>query len=195
MSLSTAWTVFFYGWLVTEIYVAIATRTRKGAGKVSDRGTMLLLWLVIFGSITAGLAISGTWGPNPPGLQNAHTIKTAIKTVALVILIFALVLRWVSIISLGKSFSANVAVREKQTVYKKGLYRWVRHPSYTGLGLCFVATGLHTLNWISLAIIVVFPSAALLYRIHVEETALREAFGDEYVNYIRETKRLIPGIF
>jgi protein-S-isoprenylcysteine O-methyltransferase Ste14 len=38
------------------------------------------------------------------------------------------------------------------------------------------------------------PLAALLYRIHVEEAALRNAF-DEYDDYSRTTKRLIPGIY
>jgi protein-S-isoprenylcysteine O-methyltransferase Ste14 len=42
---------------------------------------------------------------------------------------------------------------------------------------------------------VVFPTAALLYRISVEERALTEAFGLEYLQYSQETKRLIPGIY
>jgi len=188
VTLSTVWALFFYGWLATEIYVAIATRTRKSAGTVSDRGTMLLLWLVIFGSITAGVFVSKTQGPNLP-------YAGELRVAALAILILALLLRWTAILSLGKSFSANVAVRDKQTVYKQGLYRWMRHPSYTGLVLCFLATGLNTANWISLVIVTVLPTAAVLYRIHVEEAFLQIAFGEEYVSYSRATKRLIPGIF
>jgi protein-S-isoprenylcysteine O-methyltransferase Ste14 len=46
-----------------------------------------------------------------------------------------------------------------------------------------------------LALAVVAPTAALLYRIGVEEAALRAAFGEEYLAYTRETKRLIPGLF
>jgi protein-S-isoprenylcysteine O-methyltransferase Ste14 len=41
----------------------------------------------------------------------------------------------------------------------------------------------------------VCPTAALLYRIHVEEAALREHFGAEYVAYCAETKRLVPGVY
>jgi protein-S-isoprenylcysteine O-methyltransferase Ste14 len=37
--------------------------------------------------------------------------------------------------------------------------------------------------------------AALLYRIHVEEKALCDAFGEEYQEYSRITKRLIPGVY
>jgi len=35
--------------------------------------------------------------------------------------------------------------------------------------LIFTAIGLSRRNWVSLAIMLVFPTAALLYRIHVEE--------------------------
>jgi protein-S-isoprenylcysteine O-methyltransferase Ste14 len=61
--------------------------------------------------------------------------------------------------------------------------------------LMFLAVGLIERNWISLAIMLIIPTAALLYRIHVEEIALREHFGEEYVAYSRETKRLVPGVY
>ena len=78
---------------------------------------------------------------------------------------------------------------------KTGLFRMVRHPSYSGLLLVFLAVGLWRRNWVSLAIFVVPPMLALLYRMNVEERALREAFGTEYEEYSQETKRLIPGIY
>jgi protein-S-isoprenylcysteine O-methyltransferase Ste14 len=61
--------------------------------------------------------------------------------------------------------------------------------------LIFAAMGIMERNWGSLAIVLVFPTAVLLYRIHVEEMALREAFGDDYVEYSKVTKRLAPGIY
>jgi len=42
---------------------------------------------------------------------------------------------------------------------------------------------------------IVPTTAALIYRIQVEEMALREAFGEEYVRYSRVTKRLVPGVY
>ena len=82
-----------------------------------------------------------------------------------------------------------------QTVHKTGLFRWVRHPSYAGMLLIFTAIGLSQRNWVSLAIMLVFPTVALLYRIHVEEMALTEAFGEDYLEYSRVTRRLVPGIY
>ena len=194
MSLSTLWQVFYYGWLASEIYIAIATRTRNGSGRVRDRGTMLLLWVVIVSAITLGMWIGEAQGPNLPAgavVFGAPWMKFA----SLPVLVCGLALRWTAVLSLGKSFSANVAIHSTQTVLKTGLYRWMRHPSYTGLLLCILAVGLHPRNWISLLVIVVPPAAALLYRIHVEEIALREHFGQEYFEYSKQTRRLIPGIY
>jgi protein-S-isoprenylcysteine O-methyltransferase Ste14 len=181
--------MILYAWLGFEILVVLLTRTRRGQGKISDQGSMLVLWLSIAASITAA-----TWiGEARPRDFWAH--EAWVRPVCLGILLAGFVLRLAAILSLGKAFSVNVAIREKQTVKRDGLYRWMRHPSYTGMLLMFFAIGLAERNWISLAIMLVVPTAALLYRIHVEETALRDAFGAEYVEYSQQTRRLIPGIY
>jgi len=76
---------------------------------------------------------------------------------------------------------------------RSGLYRIVRHPSYLGL-IVFVEIGIHSGNRISFVVLVVPTTAALIYRIQVEEQALQEAFGEEYAQYSRVTKRLVPGV-
>jgi protein-S-isoprenylcysteine O-methyltransferase Ste14 len=88
-----------------------------------------------------------------------------------------------------------VAIRQDQRVMRSGLYGLMRHPSYTGLLLAIAAVGMHTRNWLALAIVILPTTAALLYRIRIEEAALTQAFGQEYVEYSAETKRLIPGLY
>ena len=189
MSLSILWQILYYGWVASEAGIAIATRTRHSSGNVRDRGTLYLLWAVIFTSMTVGLMYTDF-------TQFGFVPNTRwLREVSLAIFITGFVLRWTAILTLGKSFSSNVAIHATQTVLKTGLYRWMRHPSYTGLILIFFATGLRTRNWVSFLIITVPTTAALLYRIHVEEIALRDHFGEEYIAYSRETRRLIPGIY
>jgi protein-S-isoprenylcysteine O-methyltransferase Ste14 len=183
------WTWLSAGWVLSEIVIAFVTRTRSGGGKVRDRGSQVLLWIVIFTSITACDRVQHAVPANMFG--GARWLRP----VALAVLVAGLAIRWTAILSLGKSFSANVAIRESQTVYRAGLYRFVRHPSYSGLVLIFLAIGLQAHNWISLVLAVVPTTLALFYRIHVEEIALREAFGEEYAAYSRETKRLVPWAF
>jgi protein-S-isoprenylcysteine O-methyltransferase Ste14 len=189
MSLSMMWLVSYCTWVASEIVIGIATRTRKSSGNVRDRGTMVLLWVVLFTSITAGVWFSDAKGTNLP--NGTHWLKPA----SLFVLLAGLALRWWAIVSLGKSFSSNVAIHATQRVLKTGLYRWMRHPSYSGLLLCIFAVALHTRNWISFLIIIFPCSAAVLYRIHIEEAALRDHFGPEYVEYSRRTKRLVPGVY
>lgn len=54
--------------------------------------------------------------------------------------------------------------------------------------------GLAMGNWVAILSLIVPNAAALLYRTCVEEKALREHFGDAYMEYARITKRLIPGL-
>jgi protein-S-isoprenylcysteine O-methyltransferase Ste14 len=186
---TTIWHILFYAWAASEIYIAIATRTRHGGGQRLDRGSMATLWITILGSITAAEFI---------GAMRPHTMFADArwpKLAAIVVLLLGMTIRWVAILSLGKAFSANVAIRDTQTVHKSGLYRLVRHPSYSGLILIFTAIALHEQSWLAAACVIVPPTAALLYRIHVEEIALVAAFGDQYTEYCRATKRLVPAIF
>jgi protein-S-isoprenylcysteine O-methyltransferase Ste14 len=114
---------------------------------------------------------------------------------SIVLIFIGLAVRALAIFTLGKSFSANVAIRDSQKIYRGGLYRFLRHPSYLGLILIFLAIGLHSRNWLCLAIAFLPTTAALLYRIHIEEAALRNAFAEDYASYSKVTKRLIPGIY
>jgi protein-S-isoprenylcysteine O-methyltransferase Ste14 len=119
----------------------------------------------------------------------------ALKTIGLAVLIIALIIRWSAIYTLGNSFSSNVAILDSQKLHRSGLYRLVRHPSYLGLLLAFLAVGIHSRNWLSFVLTIFPTTAALLYRIRVEETALTRAFGKEYIDYSKVTKRLVPGLY
>jgi len=188
-AMAIAWQVVYWLWVVSELWIAFATRTRGDKGEVRDRGTMRLLWIVLLSSLITGIwfgeaALVGR-------IPSAHWLRTT----GLLVMVAGLVLRWSAVLSLGKAFSSNVAIREAQRVRTDGLYRWMRHPSYSGLILIFVGVGIHARNWIAFLIITVPPTAAVLYRIHVEESALKDHFGPEYIEYSKKTRRLIPGVF
>lgn len=185
------WGVLYAAWVVSEVAILIFTRARtRTAGHQShDRGSLLLLWPVITASISLG-----TWYGqlHPPDLF--HSASEA-RWVGVVLLAIGLTLRWMAILKLGRSFTADVVIQQEQRVEKNGVFRFIRHPSYSGLLIIFTGIAFNTRSWIGFAIVLVPIIAALLYRIHVEEKALRDAFGDEYRDYCRSTKRLIPGVF
>jgi protein-S-isoprenylcysteine O-methyltransferase Ste14 len=183
------WKVLLYGWTATEILIAVRTRTRRGGGKVADRGSSIVLWVTITLAITAGEMIRHGM------LRNSNGGGHGLVVAAIAVLIAGVAIRWTAILSLGNAFSSNVAIRHAQTVYRGGFYRFVRHPSYTGMLLVFLAVGLQERNWIAFLAVMAPTTAAVLYRIHVEEAALNEAFGAEYAAYSEQTKRLIPGVY
>ena len=189
MSSALLWRILYLLWVASEVVIGIATRTKHSTGQTRDRGSLILLWVVIFSSMTAGIWYSES---HP---HNLFGSSPAVRPVALAILILGLVIRWTAIYTLGKSFSSNVAILDSQKLNRSGLYRFVRHPSYLGLLLIFLAVALHTRNWLSLAIIFIPCTAVLLYRIHVEEAALRQAFGVDYADYAKSTSRLLPGLY
>jgi protein-S-isoprenylcysteine O-methyltransferase Ste14 len=191
MDVSALFRILDLAWIFSEIAILVLMRTRSGnpSADVQDRGSLRILWFVILAAITLGSYYGET---------HTHTIDHGapwVRVTALTLLALGLAIRWTAIITLGRSFSANVAIHATQTVHKTGLFRFVRHPSYSGLILIFAAVGLHTRNWLGLAIIFIPTSVALFYRIHVEESALRRAFGHEYDDYSKSTKCLIPGIY
>ena len=104
-------------------------------------------------------------------------------------------LRWAAIRALWSYFTVNVSIQAGQRVVKQGLYGLVRHPAYTGLLLRYLGFGLALANWLSAALVFLPLLFATLYRIRVEEKALREHFGEEYAAYANVTKRLVPGIY
>ncbi|PIN91450.1 hypothetical protein COU57_00385 [Candidatus Pacearchaeota archaeon CG10_big_fil_rev_8_21_14_0_10_32_14] len=105
-----------------------------------------------------------------------------------------IVRQW-SIKILGEFFTPSIKTQEHQKIIMKGPYKYIRHPSYTGLLLEVCGVSLCLSNWISFTFSFVFLFSALVYRINIEEKLLSKEFGEEYKNYTTKTKKLIPYIY
>ena len=172
---------------MSEIAVALVTRGSRTA-KVDDRGSMRLLWLVITSCVVLAIAVSGY---RPARLPFSVTIQ---ELTAASLLFGGLGLRWVAILTLGRFFTTNIAIHEGQPVITAGPYRYVRHPSYTGLLLAFLGLGVFFGNWLSLVVLMIPITLAVIHRIRLEESVLASALGPAYSAYCARTKRLIPGV-
>jgi protein-S-isoprenylcysteine O-methyltransferase Ste14 len=93
---------------------------------------------------------------------------------------------------LGRFFSMAIKVQKDQTVVDTGPYRYMRHPSYTGLLIIFVGLGLALHSWGAVLVLALIFAIVWGYCIHVEERALISQLGEAYLAYSRRTKRLIP---
>ena len=86
-------------------------------------------------------------------------------------------------------------IQKGHRVVKNGPYRYIRHPSYTGLLLTTIGVAIGMENWIGLILMVLIVFLSLKKRINLEEQVLQKSLSEEYTSYIKSTKRLIPFIY
>jgi protein-S-isoprenylcysteine O-methyltransferase Ste14 len=106
-----------------------------------------------------------------------------------------MVLRVVAILTLKRQWSVVVGISDVHKLVETGIYKFIRHPVYAAVLLELLGFGLAVSNWISILVLLIPNMASLSYRIFLEEKALERHFGNDYIEYERRTKRLIPGIF
>jgi protein-S-isoprenylcysteine O-methyltransferase Ste14 len=86
-------------------------------------------------------------------------------------------------------------VNSGQTLVQSGPYQFIRHPAYTGYLLMALGISLGYASLVGIILVLALLLPSLVYRIKVEEKLLIEHFGTAYHQYMRKTKRLIPGIW
>jgi protein-S-isoprenylcysteine O-methyltransferase Ste14 len=173
---------------ILELVLLISKKSIKKISKVrNDKKSLLLFWIIIPISISTGFVMANyeTWS----------YWNSIVAIIGLTIFATGLAIRWMSIIQLGKEFTVDVSVTNEHNLKKNGLYSYVRHPSY--LGLLFVIIGISiAMNSLVSFIVIFFPILlVIIYRINIEERTLVKEFGDAYINYSLNTKKLVPLIF
>jgi protein-S-isoprenylcysteine O-methyltransferase len=163
---------------------------RSGEGAMrQDRGTRLGVALGAYLGIAAAVVIA-----KQPGLR-VYANSWWTFGLGLAIVLAGTGFRDWSIVSLGRYFVREVTIEPGQTIVRRGPYRWLRHPSYTGLILIFAGFGLAIGSWLGAAAAFGCIVAGLLPRIRVEEEALAKTFGAEYTAYASSTSRLVPHVW
>jgi protein-S-isoprenylcysteine O-methyltransferase Ste14 len=173
---------------VSEVALAVIKHSNASSTQAQDRGSMRVLWIAIV--IGVGCAIAAQWVPS----ARLHVTSRIVSPLALVLIVAGLIVRWVAILTLGRLFTVDVAIQPDHQLIQTGLYRLVRHPSYAGLLIAFLGLGLFFANWLSLVLLLVPITLAVMNRVVKEERVLLQALGAPYADYCARTKRLIPGV-
>jgi protein-S-isoprenylcysteine O-methyltransferase Ste14 len=129
------------------------------------------------------------------GIGRMPTTSALIGYLGLVLLISGIAIRQSARHTLGKFFTGRVSIQSDHQLIRTGLYKYVRHPSYSGALLAHLGLGLSFQNWFSLAFSVAPFAIAAWYRMRVEDEALQQAFGVAYRDYSKQAKRLIPKLY
>ena len=154
--------IIWIAWCVSEILLNRLMRSGINDKKGQDKGSILFIWIMIAIAIFSGIVLQHYCiAPINNGL--------AISYIGLGIVVAGMALRIISILTLGRLFTVDVTIRENHSIKQDGVYRFIRHPSYSGMLISFIGLGLSLNNWLSLISITTLITIALIYRIRIEE--------------------------
>jgi protein-S-isoprenylcysteine O-methyltransferase Ste14 len=83
----------------------------------------------------------------------------------------------------------------RRALIRNGLYRFIRHPIYTGEYLVMLGWPFEYCAPITLVIVAVLGFAFVYQRIRREEADMIAEHGDAYVEYMHVTDRMIPNLW
>ena len=179
------YTVTVLVWVAIELRQTL--RRRPGATN-TDRGSLMVVRVAAVAGalLAAALAhISAT----------SFDYGVALTVASIALMWTGIALRWWSFRTLGRYFTFQVMTSADQPVITTGPYRYLRHPSYTGILLILAGIGLGYGNLLSLVALIVLPLLGVINRIRVEEAALSATLGDRYTSYATGRKRLVPFVW
>jgi|SRR5947208_3252875 protein-S-isoprenylcysteine O-methyltransferase Ste14 len=174
-------------WTLFEFVMRLRQRLRlRGKPARDPSGVILAACLAV--SVVAAIQLA----QHGPLLWPGGRLWPLVAGVTLIAV--GISLRAWSISTLGRFFQYRIEVQPGHHVVSGGPYRYVRHPSYTGVALVVLGIALAAGDVLSLVVTFVLSSVGLAVRIRAEERQLTDALGDEYQRFAAGRKRLIPGL-
>lgn len=186
--MNSVFTITYIVWGLSEFFISSLLRSKATDKQNLDNHSLSIIWIGIAICLTLSVYISFKYFSPISSFE-------LIKYIGLALIIIGIILRLMIIRSLGRFFTADVTIRQNHQLKKDGFYHFLRHPSYSASLLSFVGFSISLNNWISLFIVIIMILIVFTNRIKIEERALVEFFGQEYVEYIKSTKALIPFIY
>jgi protein-S-isoprenylcysteine O-methyltransferase len=177
-------------WALSEFWLGWKRRSEERS-RSRDRGTLRLLLVTVY--VCIGLAVWLSY--RPEGHIGNAGIRQPLFWAGLLLMAAGFALRFWAIRVLARFFTIDVNIQPGHELIRRGPYRLLRHPSYTGSLMTFLGFGLALGNVWSLLVVMAPVTVAFLWRMRIEEHVLAEAFPAQYPEYARQTKRLIPFVW
>lgn len=185
------WAIGLVAWFIIRYpYARKARKTATVRAVGWSRERVLLAVAAIGLFVVPVIWLASGW----PAVLN-YELNYAAVVVGALVYVLSLWLFRRSHKDLGRQWSASLEIRDSHQIVRAGVYRHIRHPMYSSFWLWGLAQAFLLPN--AMAALSGLIAIAILFftRIDHEERMLVEAFGDDYRTYMRETKRIIPGIY
>jgi protein-S-isoprenylcysteine O-methyltransferase Ste14 len=101
-----------------------------------------------------------------------------------VMIVLGIILAILSRVALGQAFTSSLSPKGFVT---EGVYSRLRHPMYTGGVLLYVGVGILFQSIVGLVLTGLLVLPLLVYSAIEEENQMLEKFGDEYIDYRKNT--------
>ncbi len=124
-------------------------------------------------------------------LRPNYMIQIPMIVVGALIFIVGLVITVNAQMTLKRNYSGRLRIREGHQLITHGIYKYVRHPVYTGTLLRTFAIPIFMTSLLGF-LVALMGIPLIIYRIGVEEKMLIEEFGEDYVDYTKTTWKLLP---
>lgn len=186
---------------------ALVVVKRVATGSVLDipRGNLLvqlvnvfnLFFLLVVNPLVAILLITGRF----PAIDPTHMaadglwIPKVLELVGLAMYVLGFLLMGWALVTLGRNYQpGGGAPRSGDAIVTDGPYRLARHPMYAAA--LSISLGLACLiqSWALVCVFCIYL-VLILSLIPAEEEGLRKAYGEPYVAYEQEARRLIPFVY
>ena len=183
------WGVKLTVWIIeTAIYFGYIASYASRARVVSIASGVLE---VGFPLLVAGIPVLIFLMPYslPHWLPVSSTQHLTFYLIIMGLVIFGGIINLIGLITLRRAFTI---MSEARTLITHGIYRYVRHPLYSGHIIMFFGSMLLRLSLATVLLYMLFL-AGQVFRAHIEERKLEQAFA-EFVNYRNRTGMFIPKI-
>ena len=152
----------------------------------------------LFGVALQGISYLIVWSVRRESFTPIVSSKPLALAAGMFAVTFAITSVWLMYLALkvlGKEWSLTARVVEGHKLATTGPYALVRHPIYTGMLGMLIATGLAFSHWAAIIVALVIFFAGTIIRVRSEERLLREEFGEDFENYARRVRAIVPGLY
>jgi protein-S-isoprenylcysteine O-methyltransferase Ste14 len=173
-----AWYVVIATWVVLAFRTKPTVARRWGSPRLAV--IFLAVVLVTLGS-RSGLASH----------QRFWTVTSPLSVLATSLVVLGAAFAIWARLTIGANWSGSVTLKQDHELIVGGPYRVVRHPIYTGLLAMGIGTVIMSAEPFGLLALGV-AMAVLAVKIPQEEKLMTETFPDQYPQYRRRVKAIIP---
>ena len=176
-----AWAIWAIWWLAMAFFSKSTKRRESPLQRIEHLLPALLGFALIFRE-----GFGGAWLARPIFVAGP-TLLLICVSVTILGLLFAVWAR----LALGANWSGTITIKANHQLIRRGPYRWIRHPIYTGMLAALLAVAI-TQGLLSGLVGFALVLFALFRKARREESFLSQEFGEGFAEHRQHTGMFLP---